>query len=95
MKPQVGKEPVDEAMLSYVGWREECAAVWDASDRRASTSELMPGTRSRPTALRSTERRARHRLVPTSSRASQPESQRSYANTCTTPRLDMTLRRGF
>jgi hypothetical protein len=32
-KHQVDRQLVDEAIEAYVDWREECAAVWDASDR--------------------------------------------------------------
>ena len=36
MTHQVHKQLVDATILSYVDWREECAAVWDAFDRWAS-----------------------------------------------------------
>jgi hypothetical protein len=40
MHDQVEKQLVDEAIQSYVGWREECAGVWEAFDRWASTPSV-------------------------------------------------------
>ena len=33
MDAQVDKQRVDEALVAYVDWREECAEVWDAYER--------------------------------------------------------------
>jgi hypothetical protein len=38
MRAQVDKQLVDEAVVAYVDWRQECAVVWVAFDRWASTS---------------------------------------------------------
>ena len=40
MKEQVDKRLVDEAIEAYVGWREECAEVWDAYERWADAPRI-------------------------------------------------------
>jgi hypothetical protein len=44
MKGTVDRRLADEALRVYVDWREECAAVWDAFDRWASSDGTDAGT---------------------------------------------------
>ena len=44
MTDQMDSHLADEAIRVYIDWREECATVWDAFDRWASSDGADAGT---------------------------------------------------
>ena len=40
MNEQLDKQLIDEAIETYVDWREECAGVWDAYERWARAPRI-------------------------------------------------------